>query len=71
MFQHWHFDRHFIRAGSDVKALVDLDEEQLVELCLVAKGYKEGTLPRKLVKEMTVIEMMQMMMEREEKMRRE
>src|SRR6218665_1282714 len=43
----------------------------LVDLCLVAKGLKEGVLPKKVVKEVSMLDMMKIMMERDEKMRRE
>ena len=58
-----------VKAGSDVDTIVTLNKEQLIELCLVAKGLKEGVLPKKGVKEVTMVEMMQMMMDREERQR--
>src|SRR6218665_2263976 len=64
-----------VRAGADVEVVVTLDKDQLVDLCLVAKGLKEGVLPKKVVKDVSMVEIMHMMkqeqMEREEKMRRE
>jgi len=60
-----------VRAGADVDTIVTLDKEELIDLCLVVRGFKEGSLPKKVVKEMTMVEMMQMMMLREEQMKRE
>src|SRR6218665_931585 len=64
-----------VRAGADVEVVVTLDKDQLVDFCLVAKGLKEGVLPKKVVKDVSMVEIMQIMrqeqMERENKMRRE
>src|SRR6218665_2540173 len=71
-----------VRADADVDVVVTLDKDQLVDFCLVAKGLKEGVLPKKVVKDVSMVEIMQMMrreqmereekqMEREEKMRKE
>ena len=36
-----------VRAGADVEVVVTLDKDQHVDLCSVAKGLKEGVLPKK------------------------
>ena len=55
-----------VRARGDVK-VVALEKDQLVDLCLMVKGFKEGFLPKNVAKEVSMLEMMQMMMKREDK----